>query len=319
MDVMKGRTAGTHEDLERLFAALPESGRAFVEEMRAALSGDNEAHARILSLTAWEAYLGGKGLDVATLSPAYAFLVGVEKSSAGALALVRHHEFKLEARELAHHPLASRIVSPDSLASFEAAGCMHDILPVQAAAAIESHLAWIAAMDVQTSHDNGWNRSLVLDLMSTHARAGRNPAARFFDWIQREAGAATIQQLHEAPALVNGGIDLDLTTLKRWSAGYFQPHQALLLRIVETLFDERTQEMAGFLNYCMRHLNFVGHLAQAIIDRVSSMDEALSQGRMRPWPNYPFGHESFEDWFQTRYTYWLAFHRQRQQSSATTP
>ena len=318
VDVMKGKTPATEDDLNQLRSALPASGAGLVEEVRAALNGDNEAQVRLTSLTTWELYLGGKGNDIAKLSPAFAFLVEVERASANAVQLISRQSFRLAAKELAQQPLTSKILCPESLAGIEAATSNQGLVLYRAAGAIESHLAWIAALDVQTGRDNVWGRSLVMELLPTDAKPGRNPTARFFDWLRREAGANSIQELHESRMLVDAGIDMDLTTLKRWSAGTFQPNQKLLVQIVQALFDEGGQEKAGFLGYCMRHLNFIGHFSQSLIGRVSSIAGAVPEPKLRPWPNYPFRHESFERWSQARYSYWLDYHHETLEGTVRT-
>jgi hypothetical protein len=58
--------------------------------------------------------------------------------------------------------------------------------------------------------------------------------------------------------------------------------------------------------YLANFLNFMGHLAEKFVTLGES-----SSALLRPWPDYPFGYATFEEWAAARYAYWHAFHSSR--------
>jgi len=155
----------------------------------------------------------------------------------------------------------------------------------------------------------GESESVALSVMPSAAQPGTNPTQLFFKYLLKESGVSTIQALVEHERL--RPLELELSTLKQWSAGRHHPDRVWLLPIVKALWGDADYSPTWNRYRAAKYLNYIGYLAQTAATRAQKFVGSANESLLWPWPAYPFGSACFEDWVAARYPVWLRYHRQR--------
>jgi hypothetical protein len=178
------------------------------------------------------------------------------------------------------------------------------LLPAQAAVAIEVLLSYLAAADAELASED---ESAFICLLPSRRAPGKNPTSRFFAYLRDAMEVKSLQALLDHPKASR--LSLDMATLKRWSAGSHCPDPAWLRPVVKGFFGDASHSPVWNRYWGARYLNLTGYLAQTVVEKVQSPsltpDQVLA---LRPWPAYPFGHKDCESWMQARYPYWFDYH-----------
>jgi hypothetical protein len=123
----------------------------------------------------------------------------------------------------------------------------------------------------------------------------------------KEAGATTIQSLFDDPRLCK--ISIDMETFKRWSSGAHQPDIGWLRPVSDALFGREASGEVWKQYWATRYLNLLGYMGQQCLIKARRLENTCNEGALAPWPQLPFGSDSIESWFQSRYPVWLEYHR----------
>ncbi|WP_454741362.1 hypothetical protein [Cupriavidus necator] len=214
--------------------------------------------------------------------------------------------------QLSADPLMSRFLWPEASAIFQRAKDAKGLAPLQASLVMELHISCITAWDVELGTKSSTGDSFICDVLPGADLSGRNPTALLFRWLMREAGCKSIAALHAHPKA--SGISLDMLTLKRWSSGSHHPSVTWLRLLVGALFEDADYLPAWARYWGAKHLNMLGFLSQRLSAIACRLGADAEQ--YRPWPSYPFGHNSYGAWVQARYPYWLDYHRRQRAQGA---
>lgn len=294
------------QELIELFSDAP-----FRDLFAAAAQGDTQAQARINAMGPWEATLYHQlAVPSGKLSPQGAFILDIERACKAPMRLVQERRFAEAAGMLAEHMVMQQFLWPRALSVFSCATEPLQLLPTQAAVALEIRLSLVALVDVTVSLKEGNDSpSCFSCLITTDEKHPRNPTSLFFQWLKAEVGASTINALLDKDESESGA--LDISTLKRWSSGSHQPHEDCLRPLAAELFGDSEYEPLWNRYWASRYLNFIGYLAETFIERASSLTGTDQAGALAPWPELPFGYPSISSWMHARYPVWLAYHRNR--------
>lgn len=308
-------TPAIHAAMEELLALFPDA--PFRGMLEAAAHGDAEARAYVDSLGLWEIFLYDQwAVPGETVGPQGAFILEIERACKAPLRLVQEHRFADAAAMLAEHPVMRQFLWPRALSVFSCVTEPLQLLPTQAAVALEIRLSLVALVDVTVSLKEGNNSpSCFSCLIAPEDEHPRNPTSLFFQWLKTEVGASTINALLDKDESESGA--LDISTLKRWSSGSHQPHEDCLRALSAELFGDSEYEPLWNRYWASRYLNFIGYLAETFIERASSLKGTDQAGALVPWPELPFGYPSISSWMHVRYPVWLAYHRNRLGNPAT--
>ena len=306
---MKGAQAANIGLIRDLLGRLP-ADAANLAEMRAAADGDVQAQQRMQAMGIWEAYFKGGIGEEEQLTLHRTHILEIERASAEPHNLVRQGRLAEAMEHLARDPLTTRFFWPEAKTIFNHAANERQLVPLQASLAIEVHLSCLVAWDVELQLDGcSTTGSLLRDVLPSTESPGCNPTSLFFRWLKREVGASSMKALLEHPKA--RGLSLDIVTLKRWSRGSHHPSITWLRPLMRAFFGDAEYAPAWSRYWGAKHLNMLGFLAQQLSERTAAAKGAEQRSALLPWPAFPFGYTSFEEWGQARYGYWLAYHQQK--------
>jgi hypothetical protein len=137
---------------------------------------------------------------------------------------------------------------------------------------------------------------------------GKNPTSLFFSYLKKSIGVKSMNSLLEHPKAKN--LSLDMTTLKRWSAGTHHPDPVWLRPLVKAFFGDADYAPVWNRYWAAKNLNLIGHLGQTVSERACHFKGTDEEINLLPWPDYPFGFSGFEEWAAARYPFWLDYHRE---------
>jgi hypothetical protein len=287
------------EFLDRIPADVP-----LAHEMRAALNGDADAQSLLDSTGIWETHFLAAGHNLQRMSGRGALLLAIERASSEPMRLIRSGEVLDAVARLRADPLLSMFLWSEVVDAMEQYETAAQLLPAQAAIATEILLCYLAAGDAELSIEG--ESAFACLLPGAHA-TGRNPTSLFFDYLRKTIGVKSMMALLAHPNAAS--LELDLTTLKRWSAGTHVPEPEVLMRILEAFFGDTTYAPVRYRYWGARYLNFIGYVAQTTATKARKLQDVPEVARaLRPWPKYPYGHPDCESWMQARYPYWFGFH-----------
>lgn len=284
-------------------AALSPEYSGYLSDLQLASGGESHALARLGQMTVFEAINRARGLQRADLKPHQVYL---EDVGAADFALVRWLDTGDMAGALAHmtaHPILRHLLWPGAEDAIRQASHANELMPLFGAMALDVHLGWMAAWDVDRARELGRSSCLEMLLPSAH-RPGRNPTSLFFDELKRRLGASGATEIfNRIPA--ESGLD-DISTLDRWSNGTRLPDVETLKVILGAYGIDQPDELLYAQLGCSRHIHMLGHFAQRLQERAR---ESAWPQLFWPWPAYPFEFPDFESWASNRYPFWLNFHR----------
>ncbi|AOI82510.1 hypothetical protein WI67_08650 [Burkholderia cepacia] len=275
-----------------------------IPDLKLARNGDGAALARLDQMSRFEALNRGRGLQRADLKPHQGYL---EDVGAADLALVRRLETGDMAGALAYmaaHPILRHLLWPGAEDAIRKASHVNELIPLFGAMALDVHLGWMAAWDVDRAREQCRSSSCLEMLLPSAHRPGRNPTSLFFDELKRRLGANGATEIfNRIPA--ESGLD-DISTLDRWSNGTRLPDVETLKVILGEYGLDQPDELLYAQLGCSRHIHMLGHCAQRLQARAR---ESAWPQLFWPWPAYPFEFPDFESWAANRYPFWLDFHR----------
>lgn len=284
------------------FIKLLSHGSPITESMKAALSGDRVAGARFNAMGLWEAVSHGVFKGETPWSATYRFIVSIERASREPERLIRQGDFSGAASCLKSDELLSLFVWPEVLELISSAESAKALRYVQASVALEVQLAILIAADVETERPS----EELKDVLPDFTRAGLNPTQLFFRYLLHASGRESMQAFLDDERMGDGSPCS--STLKRWSAGSHHPDPVWLRLVIKAIWEDADYAPAWNRYWAARHLNYIGYLAQRCV-KASKLLEGTAQARdVAPWPLYPFGYASFEEWVASRYPFWREYH-----------
>jgi hypothetical protein len=274
------------------------------DDFRAALKGDIQAQNRMDMLGPWEKHFLGAGEDLERMSGRGKLLLTIERASREPINRIKSEAIKEAVALMRSDPVISPFLWQDVVEAMEQCNTALQLLPAQAAVAIEVLLSYLAAADAELASAD---ESTFLCLLPSRHVPGKNPTSRFFAYLRDAIGVKSLQALLDHPKA--NRLSLDIATLKRWSAGSHCPDPAWLRPVVKAFFGNASHSPVWNRYWGARYLNLTGYLAQTVMEKVQSPSLTSEQVlALRPWPAYPFSHTDCESWMQARYPYWFDYH-----------
>jgi len=295
------------ECLDRLPAELLFSG-----EMRAAFNGDVSAQRRIENIGPWETFFLGSVEHFQAMSINERLLLAIERASFEPTRLIKAGAISEAVAVMRADPVISLFLWPDVVEAIEQCKTPKQLPPAQAAIATEVLLSYVAAADAALASAEESTFSCLLP--GQHA-PGKNPTSLFFAFLREAIGVKSLRAILDHPKAKK--LSLDMTTLKRWSAGTHCPDLVWLRPVLNAFFGDASYAPVINRYWGARYLSMIGYLSQAIATRAQAqpaMPETASA--LRPWPNYPFGYSNCESWMQSRYPYWFDYHLKQRQAQS---
>lgn len=276
-----------------------------LDDFLAAIDGCAAARERVNSMTYAESLLSGLGHEVDTWKRRHGFLVAMERAGWRAQGLLEAGDMEGAASFMADHPLLQALVWPEALKVLRSAPSLKALNPLTSSMALDAHLGWLAAWDLDYAEEKGVELPHFACLLPSHAQSGRNPTSLFFDALKRRLGVSTVAGILESRDVPPS---VDMVTLYRWSAGLQFPDLDKLTTLMAAYGLKDPQDLLHWQFHAAKLVNLMAYLGQRLAALTRESGEPPA---MWPWPAYPFGHPDFESWAAERYAFWLAFHREK--------
>lgn len=283
--------------------ASDEDAPSLFDDMRLALEGCEQARERLENLTLIESMYLGFGIEPDTWERRHCHQILMERAGRHAQQLFEAGDTPGAVEYISTHPLLSALVWPEALEVLRGATSLNAALPVTIAMAMDAHLGWLAAWDLDDAEGRKLPAPQFACLLPSTAQRGRNPTSLLFDELKRRLAVSSVPEILDNG---HGEPEVEIGTLYRWSSGKNFPEAKTLSKVMTAhgLLDER-DILYRQLN-AARLVNLLGYLSQ---DLASKALENREPTAWWPWPAYPFGHLDFESWAADRYPFWLAYHR----------
>ena len=279
-------------------------------ELRAALNGDVSAQSRMENIGPWECFFLGTGENLQHMSARVRLLVSIERASCEPTRLIRDDAISGAVTLMRADPVISLFLWPEVVEVLERCNTAKQLLPVQASIAIEVLLSYVAATDAELA--SGDESTFACLLPGEHA-PGKNPTSLFFAYLRDAIGAKSLRAILDHPKARE--LLLDMSTLKRWSAGSHCPDMVWLRPVLKAFFDDASYAPVTNRYWGARYFSLIGYFAQTVATRAKELSAKTDRASaLRPWPNYPFGYSNCESWLQSRYPYWFDYHQKEKQA-----
>ncbi|WP_155888322.1 hypothetical protein [Cupriavidus sp. WS] len=274
-------------------------------DVKQALDGCEQAKQRVERLTFIESLLIGFGIEPDTWQRRHCHLALMERAGRRAQQLFEAGDTPGAVEYITTHPLLNALVWPEAQEVLRGATSLNDLRPLTIAMAMDAHLGWLAAWDLDDAENRELPAPQFAGLLPSRMHPGRNPTSLLFDELKRRLEVSTITEMmdrgHRVP-------DVEVGTLYRWSAGKNFPDTVTMSKVMEAhgFLDDRDILYRQFS--AAKLINLLGWLGQDIATKTREHGEPSV---LWPWPAYPFGHPDFESWAAERYPFWLAFHQEQ--------
>lgn len=284
--------------------ASDEDAPSLFDDMQLALDGCEQASARIDQLTLIETAYLGFGIEPDTWQRRHCHQVLMERAGRHAQQLFEAGDTPGAVEYITTHPLLNALVWPEALEVLRGATSLNALLPLTIAMAMDAHLGWLAAWDLDDAEHRELPAPQFACLLPSSARRGRNPTSLLFDELKRRLQVSSVAEILDKG---DSEPEVEIGTLYRWSSGKNFPDAETLSKVMVAygLLDERDILYRQF--NAARLINLLGYLSQDIAGKSRERGEPTA---LWPWPAYPFGHPDFESWAADRYPFWLAYHRE---------
>lgn len=271
--------------------------------LQGALDGDEDAKNEMERIGLWESFLLGIGYNWENAGVRGRLILSLERACAGPAKLIARGDLQSATQSLCADPVISLFLWPQAVELLNRCHSASQLLPLQAAISLEVQLSFLAAADV----DIDGRESSFSSLLPNAQAPGHNPTTLFFEYLKTTIGIKSMNALLEHKKATN--LQLDMATLKRWSAGSHHPDPAWLRPLVKAFFDDADFPPAWNRYWAAKNLNLIGYLAQTLSRRAHRLIGTAQENCLLPWPSYPFGFSGFEDWVEVRYPFWLSYHQ----------
>lgn len=277
----------------------------FLVDIKQALEGCEQARQRVEQLTFIETLLIGFGIEQDTWQRRHCHLVLMERAGRCAQQLFEAGDTYGAVEYIATHPLLNALVWPEAQEVLRGATSLNDLRPLTTAMALDAHLGWLAAWDLDDAESRGLPAPQFAGLLPTRERPGRNPTSLLFDELKRRLEVSTITEMMDSGHSVP---DVAVGTLYRWSAGKNFPDVETMSKVMEAhgFLDERDILHRQFS--AAKLINLLGWVGQNIVTKTREFGEPPV---MWPWPAYPYDHPDFESRAAERYPFWLKFYQEQ--------
>lgn len=282
-----------------------------IRDLQLAFAGCPDARQRVDNMSLTEAFFLGWGLEPSTWQRRHCHQVVLERAGWHVQRLLGAGNGPLAASFMAAHPLLKHLLWPDALMELRSAHSHEGLSILTGQMALDAHLGWLAAWDLDDSENRGLEAPQFECLLFSATQPGRNPTSLLFDELQRRMRVSTVAEVLDgclAPLKVGLG------TLYRWSSGKYFPDQETFAELMAAhgLVDPKDILRRQF--NATKLINLLGFIGQTLARAVREESSPLVPG---PRTAYPFGHSDFASWAATRYPYWLAYHREHGETLAS--
>lgn len=282
----------------------------FVSLFEEARDGNEQASAKINAMGPWETFLNGRhGATFENLPAQSRFILEIERACKEPFLLIQANRYSEATELLETHPVMQLFLWPQALTILSSAKSKDKLPPLQVAVALEIRLSLIALVDATVTDSITSEAYSNFSCLVPSCEQQRNPTSLFFYWLKKEVGASKIEEI--ADDRKDRNLEIDITTLKRWSSGSHHPSQNWLSTIAQEVFGDAQYEPLWNMYWASIYLNFLGYMAQTCRGKAVRLIGTPMENNLMPWPNLPFGHDSIESWFESRYPIWIEYHRNR--------
>ncbi|MDT7849229.1 hypothetical protein Q9292_06370 [Methylophilus sp. VKM B-3414] len=220
-------------------------------------------------------------------------------------------EKKVDAiKDLLAKPICKSILWPEVEAMLQADFNKDSVRLINTVVSFEVLLAILAALDVQLTYKYPHETSAFAMLLTDSRNGTKNPTKLLFEFLKTKLGANSKDALKEICS--KKSFHLSDSSFDRWSAGSQLPNESNYISFMKANFEANQFELMRQRYYATRLLSYIGHAFQDIKVVIEGLNPTPDQRlEIRPLPDYPFGHQSIQNWLDERYPFWIEYHKER--------
>jgi hypothetical protein len=307
-DVRRKKKISLERAREVVPAALESIGFSMAEEIINALDGDGSA---VSNLGPWHSYIYGcckKGDQwPPKLNPIAQHFVDIEEALKEPTIAWQQGDMDRCAGILDASPVIAPYLWPEAVERLRNAVTVEQVTMLRAMVMLELMLSFFAAWDAQTQV-NGFSAEPAFDRLFPDFSADEmtHPNKLFFEWLENYSGAGANLSIC-IPQVSKPEKDFDISSakrqLRRWKSGDAFPSLDVLDAMFRKLYGDKAREkgnprrkdcvLCWLMATATRRINFMA----GILEPLSFFRE----------PVFPFGHETVQEWRESRYQYWYRY------------
>ncbi len=292
--IRAGRRKPNIELFAKILEDFPHSEKNhFLECITKANSGDAEAFLQLISSTWKMAAIGSKhyhGEEYYHLK----FMTRIEDEFRSGIKIWFQGDRVGATKNFVANESLSPFLWPSIIELIIKSNSENELKIAQLAITLEIAISLFSAIEIQ----NGKAKTgmLFLKLLPTQKKQ-RNPISCFTFWLKKQLHAKTLSELLNHEALRR--LEIDESTVKRWSSGKGIPDKNLIIKIAEHWDTEEERNEIYAIYVGMLYMNFIGYYWHKL--QTCTSENA----------HLPYEQNTFEDWVNLRYPYWYQFHKTR--------
>lgn len=285
--------------------AMDDLGFPLADEFRRALNGEAS---ELAEMGLWRIYLYARAMKSADdWPPKLGFLANHVASLETALAdptkAANAGDFKRCAALLSSAPEMAGYMWPEALVKIESATSSEDIQTTRMMVALEIQLSWLAYWDAELQASGLALEPMLGELFPDFdSEKDEYPNAKFLAWLARYSGEKNLAS-HLCP-LSKPERDLDIGSAQRqirsWRSGKGFPSFDLLENLFHSIYGKQSHDEKN-VNHEDWLLSWSMAKATKRINFLLPILSALNPVRAKV---FPFGHESVQEWRESRYRHW---------------
>lgn len=276
----------------------------FVTKLINAIENDDFENQELQSKGAYEYFCEGLYSPDESRSYQHEFIISIERQTSSATSFLEKGVIQEAVEELRKQPICKHVIWPEANTLLENLESADSIKPLRYLISMEILIAILAATDVEICHKKNLDSSLFLPIMPSTKNDDKNPSSLLFDVCKQHMKVKSITEMLDKLS------EFDESLLKRWSSGKHLPSNRNYIKLIKHSGDDKAHNFLIHQYIAAKAFHFIGYFFQDMQKNVMKLNlNELQKAKIRPLPDYPFGYASVQSWLDSRYPYWLEYHK----------
>lgn len=213
-------------------------------------------------------------------------------------------------KDLLDKPICKHLLWPEVESILNEGNNKDSLRLINTVVSFEVLIAILAALDVHLINKYPQETSVFAMLLTNSKNGNSNSTKLLFEFLKSKLNANSIDDLKQICS--KRSFHLSDSSFDRWSAGSQLPNESNYISFLKANFDANQFELMRQRYYATKLLSYIGHTFQDIQHVIKDLNPTHEQRlELRPLPDYPFGHQSIQNWLDERYPYWIGYHKER--------
>ena len=299
----------SHDRATAFIDLMVETGFPWVDEFKSALKGDES---KIANLGLWYVHIHAvsrkpDGIWPPKLSPLGQHFVAIEQALREPTLAFRRDNMSKCVELLESSKVLAPYLWPEVIAMLRRATTTEEKTAARGMVMLELYLCCLAGLDAQLQAEGCAKQPSFEALFPDFAAEKmKHPNALFFTWLANHTGTKTrlVDQVYQINKRA-GDTDIESTKrqLRRWRSGKGFASDDTLHALFRNLYGDKARERDH-----ARHNDLILSWSMvAATKRINLLMPILLPLRGFREPSFPFGHQTVQEWRESRYPHWYRY------------